>query len=104
MNTRIKVRWPRNRSVIGGGASQKFVADRRTGHDGGDAAEDRGGHVQCRPQVVTVIQQRHAFVTERAHGREGTAEPDCETGTHIRRDEYRSRGDPENKTKKKGAA
>jgi len=41
MNTRIRVRSPRNRSVIE--ASEKFVAERRTRHDGGDAAEDRGG-------------------------------------------------------------
>src|SRR5881409_1714316 len=104
MNTRIRVRSPRNRSVIGGGASEKFVAERRTRHDGGDTAEDGGGHVQPRPQVVTVVQQRDALVTERTHGGECAAETNCESRAHVRRNDRRSRGDPEYKAEEEGAA
>src|SRR3989441_6197473 len=104
MNTRIRVRSPRNRSVIGGGASEKFVAERRTRHDGGDTAEDGGGHVQPRPQVVTVVQQRDALVTERTHGGECATETDCESRAHVRRNDRRSCSDPEDEAEQEGAA
>src|SRR5258705_4902496 len=88
MKTRMSVRSPRNCSVIG--ASQEFVAERRSQQHGDDATHDRRAHVKGGTQVVAVIQERDAFVAERAHRRKGTAESDCQAGPHIREHQCRS--------------
>src|SRR6266576_1640619 len=100
MKTRMSVRSPRNCSVIG--ASQEFVAERRSQQHGDDATHDRRAHVEGGTQVVAVIQERDAFVAERTHRRKGTAESDGQAGPHIRRDECGSSRQSQNKAEQQG--
>src|SRR5438093_12298923 len=90
MKTRISVRWPRNCSVIG--TSQEFVAESGAHHDGADAARNRRAHVECRSQVVAIIQQCDALVAERTHGRECAAEPDRHGRSNVGRNQRRAGG------------
>src|SRR5947208_2600608 len=91
MKTRISVRWPRNCSVIG--TSQEFVAERRAQHHGADAAHNRRAHVECRSEVVAIIEECDALVAERTHGRERAAEPDGQGRANVGRNQRRAGGD-----------
>src|SRR5439155_11825900 len=100
IKTRISVRSPRNRSVIG--TSQEFVAERRSKDHRDDAAPDRCAHVEDGAKVIAVVEQGDALVAERAHRGEGTAKADGETRPQVGRDHHRAGCDPQDEPEEQG--